>query len=122
MGNHTLTSDTGDLMGVTGGAGPLLLAMGTFVVKDIGQSFPFVDGSNTITVSITGSVDIAAGSTITITGLTGTQTVDGTLDGDVESGGRVYEQRGDVGQERGDADADGCLGRAERWDDVHGVV
>ena len=80
IGNHTLTSDTGDLMGVTGGAGPLLLAMGTFVVKDIGQSFPFVDGSNTITVSITGSVDIAAGSTITITGLTGTQTVDGTLE------------------------------------------
>ena len=79
IGDHTLTSDTGDLMGVTGGAGPLLLAVGTFVDKDIGQSFPFVDGSNTITVSITGSVDIAAGSTITITGLTGTQTGTGRL-------------------------------------------
>jgi hypothetical protein len=75
----TLVAATGDLMGVTGGAGPLLLAVGTFVDKDIGQSFPFVDGSNTITVSITGSVDIAAGSNITITGLTGTQTGDGTL-------------------------------------------
>ena len=122
IGDHTLTSDTGDLMGVTGGAGPLLLVAGEFQDGGVGQSSPLVSSSNTITVNITGIGRHCRGLDHHHHGSDGDADRGRDACGDVESGGRVYEQRGDVGQEHGDADADGCLGRAERWDDVHGVV
>ena len=69
-----LTSDLGGLLSVPNGASPLLLVVPVFDVNDVGQSFPLVSASNTITVTLSGSVDFPAGSTITLTGLSGTQT------------------------------------------------
>ena len=71
-----LDSATGNLLSVTNGASPLLLVVPAFDVYDVGQSMPLVSASNTITVTLEGNVDFPATSTITLSGLAGTQTAD----------------------------------------------
>jgi hypothetical protein len=63
-----------DLYGVTDGADPLTVVVPSFTVKSIGQSTPASGATNTLTVSLTADFDLPAGSTVTITGLTGSQT------------------------------------------------
>jgi hypothetical protein len=66
---------TGDLLGVTSGASPMLLVVPTFTVKSIEQSSPLNGVKNTLTITLTSDVNLPATSTVTILGLTGTQTV-----------------------------------------------
>jgi hypothetical protein len=78
ISDHNLEADTtAVLYGVTGGESPLKLVEVAFdVASSIGQSFPFVSASNTITVTMFVNYDLPGDSTITITGLTGTKTDD----------------------------------------------
>ena len=64
------------LYGVANGADPLTVVVPSFAVKSIGQSTPASGATNTLTVSLTADFDLPAGSTVTITGLTGSQTPD----------------------------------------------
>ena len=65
-----------DLIGVTGGLDPLKTVVPTFTTKSIQQSSPLNGVLNTLTVTLVTDVDLAATSTVTIAGLTGTQTAD----------------------------------------------
>jgi len=69
-----LTADPGSLFSVVNGASPLLMVVPVFDVINVGQSFPLASASNTISVTLSASVDFPATSTITLTGLSGTQT------------------------------------------------
>jgi hypothetical protein len=51
----------------------------SFTMKSIQQSTPASSATNTLTVSLTADFDLAAGSTVTITGLTGSQTAGSSL-------------------------------------------
>jgi hypothetical protein len=62
---------------VANGADPLKTVVPSFSLKSIRQSTPVSSATNTLTVSLTADFDLAAGSTVTITGLTGSQTADG---------------------------------------------
>ena len=64
------------LYGVANGSDPLTVAMPVFSVKSIQQSTPVPSATNTMTVTLTASYSLAFGSTVTITGLTGSQTPD----------------------------------------------
>ncbi|KAJ1471265.1 hypothetical protein T484DRAFT_3536156 [Baffinella frigidus] len=63
-------------------------------VKNVGQSLPLVSASNTITATISASVDFPANSTIMLSGLAGTQTA--TV-GDLPVGGADSSSFGDEG-------------------------
>jgi hypothetical protein len=64
------------LYGVANGADPLTVVVPSFTLKSIRQSTPGSGATNTLTVSLTADFDLPAGSTVTITGLTGSQTAD----------------------------------------------
>ena len=68
-----------NIFGVTGGANPLLVVEPTFNVKSIQQNTPLSGSTNTITVTLTANIDLADGSSVTILGLTGSQTNDASL-------------------------------------------
>jgi hypothetical protein len=89
-----LTADLGGLLSVPNGASPLLMVVPVFDVKDIGQSFPLVSASNVISVTLSGSVDFPGGSSITLTGLSGTQTADDVA---LDLGGNGSDSFGDAG-------------------------
>jgi hypothetical protein len=59
---------------VANGADPLTVVVPSFSLKSIRQSTPGSGATNTLTVSLTADFDLAAGSMVTITGLTGSQT------------------------------------------------
>jgi uncharacterized iron-regulated membrane protein len=71
-----MTKPGWDLLGVAKGADPLTVVVPSFSLKSIQQSTPKSGATNTMTVSLTADFDLAAGSTVTITGLTGSQTAD----------------------------------------------
>jgi hypothetical protein len=71
-----MTTDTGDRYGVTDGGKPIKVIVPSFSVKAIGQSTPLAGATVTISVTLTANVDFPTGSTVTIAGLTGTQTAD----------------------------------------------
>jgi hypothetical protein len=64
------------LYGVANGSDPLTVVVPAFSVKSIQQSTPVPSATNTMTVTLTASYNLADGSTVTITGLTGSQTPD----------------------------------------------
>ena len=72
----SMTTPNSDLIGVTNGAKPLLIVVPTFSVKSIQQSTPVPGATNAMTVMLTANVNLQTGSTVTITGLTSTQTAD----------------------------------------------
>ena len=67
-----------DLFGVSNGANPLEVLVPALSVKSIRQSTPGSGESNTLTVTLTANYHLAGGSTVTISGLTGSQTSDNT--------------------------------------------
>ena len=78
------------IFGVAGGANPLEVLVPAFSVKTIRQSTPVSGQTNTLTVTLTANYDLTDGSTVTISGLTGTQTSD---DGSLS----VTSSNGDLG-------------------------
>ena len=71
-----MSSTGATLLGVANGADPLLVVVPAFDVKSIQQSTPMAGLPNTITVTLTANCNLADGSTVTVTGLTGSQTAD----------------------------------------------
>jgi hypothetical protein len=67
---------TPDLHGVANGAHPLEVVVPGFSVKYIQQSTPSTSANNTLIVTLTANCNLGSGSTVTITGLTGSQTSD----------------------------------------------
>ena len=63
------------LLGVSNAKNPLLVFKPVFTTQSIGQINPLTDSSNELYVTLAPSQDVAAGSDLTISGLTGTQTV-----------------------------------------------
>ncbi len=77
----TLSPVTADIWSIpnvlgsnVGDATPLKVYSPAFVVKDMSQSSNSAGASNTITVTVATNADLAAGSVITVSGLTGVQT------------------------------------------------
>jgi len=66
------------LFGVTNGADPLMVVFPSFSIKSIEQSTPVSSAINKLTVTLTVNYDLKSGSTVTILGLTGSQTADNT--------------------------------------------
>jgi hypothetical protein len=64
------------LYGVPNGADPLTVVVPSLSLKSIQQSTPVSGATNTLTVSLTANFNLATGSTVTITGLTQSQTAD----------------------------------------------
>ena len=62
--------------GVPNGADPLKVVVPSFTVKSIRQSTPGSGTDNTLTVSLKADFDLPVGSTVTIMGLTESQTAD----------------------------------------------
>jgi trimeric autotransporter adhesin len=77
------------LYGVANGADPLTVVVPSFSLKSIQQSTPASGATNTLTVSLTADFDLAMGSTVTITGLTGSQTADSASLTVTSTGGRL---------------------------------
>ena len=69
-----MTLRTDSLYGVVNGYNPLQVLRPVFTIKSIEQSTVFAGASNTITVSLRTNYRLASGSTVTIMGLTGSQT------------------------------------------------
>ena len=69
-----LAKSTGTLYGVSLGSEPLKVVVPSFSLKYIQQSTSTPGATNTLTVSLTADFQLPAGSTVTITGLTGSQT------------------------------------------------
>lgn len=69
-----LDKSTDTLYGVSLGSEPLNVVVPSFSLKYIQQSTSAPGATNTLTVSLTADFDLPAGSTVTITGLTGSQT------------------------------------------------
>ena len=61
------------LQGVRDGSDPLTVVL-PFTTKAIGQSTPVAGATNTITVTMSTDQSLQAGDTVTISGLTGSQT------------------------------------------------
>jgi hypothetical protein len=97
-----MTSPGTPLLGVQNGYAPLLVvaAVPVFRVRTIGQSTPVAGATNTITVTLTAGSTLAPGSTVTISGLTGSQTADATSLA-VVSSLSVLEATGDWKQSTG---------------------
>jgi trimeric autotransporter adhesin len=76
IGSGAMTKPGTDLYGVDDGADPLTVVVPSFSLKSIQQSTPVSGATNTLTVSLTANFNLATGSTVTITGLTGSQTAD----------------------------------------------
>jgi hypothetical protein len=72
----TMIKPETDLYGIPNGANPLEVVMPQFSVKSIEQSTPVSGASNMLSVTLMCNYDLASGSTVTITGLTGSQTED----------------------------------------------
>ena len=64
------------LYGVANGSDPLEVLVPSFGVKSIEQSTPVSGATNTLTVTVIANYNLADGSTVTISGLTGSQTAD----------------------------------------------
>jgi hypothetical protein len=91
------------LYGVTNGADPLRVEVPEFSVRSIRQSTPVPGTTNTVYVTLTANYDLGSQSTITMTGLTGSQTQDtGMLDildqtsSSCLAGAGIWTQAGDL--------------------------
>ena len=62
------------VFGVTNGEDPLEVRKATFSLKSVRQSMPVSGKSNSITISLTPNYNLNAGTTVTISGLTGSET------------------------------------------------
>jgi hypothetical protein len=71
----TLTLDSGDAMGIVGGAAPLKTVVVTFDQLSVEQGFPLASGSNKISATISTNDNLFQGSEVTISGLSTTQTL-----------------------------------------------
>ena len=76
IASATMTKPGTALYGVANGANPLEVLVPSFGVKSIEQSTPVSGATNTLTVTLTANYHLKAGSTVTILGLTGSQTAD----------------------------------------------
>ncbi len=76
IASSEMTKPGGALFGVANGAERLTVEVASFSLKSIQQSTPVSGATNTLTVSLTANFDLAVGSKVTITGLTGSQTAD----------------------------------------------
>ena len=74
ISSTSMTVPDSVLLGVANGKNPLLTVVPTFTAESIEQSSPLNGVKNTLTITLTSDVDLAATSTVTIAGLTGTQT------------------------------------------------
>ena len=61
-----MDSDPGEVLGVANGRSPLLAEEVFFDVRSAKQAFPFVDGSNTLSVTLAASHAVSPLSTITL--------------------------------------------------------
>ena len=75
--------------GVVRGADPLTVAIPIFNIRAIGQSTPVPAAVNTLTVTLEATYNLEEGSTVTISGLTGSQTADTAGLGVTSTGGRL---------------------------------
>ena len=66
--------------GVVNGSNPLEVLKPQFIFRSLEQKVVYANVLNTLTASLSTNFDLAAGSTITIQGLTGAQTLDTDLD------------------------------------------
>ena len=73
-----LVPSTADLLAVPSGASPGLTVLARFSYQHIAQSVPLAEASNALTVTLAPTVDLPVGSTVTLSGLTGAQTLDDT--------------------------------------------
>ena len=71
-----METDTADLYGVADGGKPMKVIVPAFSAKTIRQSTPVAGASATLSVTLTANCDFPTGSTVTLEGLTGTQTGD----------------------------------------------
>ena len=76
IASATMTKPGTALYGVANGANPLEVLVPSFGVKSIEQSTPVSGATNTLTVTLTANYHLKAGSTVTISGLMGSQTAD----------------------------------------------
>jgi len=76
IASAAMTSPADALYGVASGLKPLEVLVPSFGVKSIEQSTPVSGATNTLTVTLTANYELKAGSTVTILGLTGSQTAD----------------------------------------------
>ena len=74
ISSTSMTVPDSVLLGVANGKNPLLTVVPTFTAESIEQSSPLNGVKNTLNITLTSDVDLAATSTVTIAGLTGTQT------------------------------------------------
>ena len=65
-----MSKATGDLLGITGGNVPLYVVVPTFATSAVGHSSPLANVENTLAITLQADCDLAAGTTITISGLT----------------------------------------------------
>ena len=99
-----MSTDIADRYGVADGGKPMTVIVPSLSVKSIGQSTPLAGATVTISVTLTANVDFPNDSTVTIVGLTGTQTTDsgslavtstdGTTSGLMESSGGWTQSTG----------------------------
>ena len=75
----TMTSDAADIYGVIDGQRPMNVIVPSFSLKTIEQSTPVADTQVTLSVTLTANCNFPAGSTVTIHGLTGSQTSTASL-------------------------------------------
>ena len=78
IASSALTKPNSELFGVSNGTNPLEVVVPVFSAKGIGQSTPGSGETNTITVTLTANYNLDDTSTVTISGLTGSQTLDST--------------------------------------------
>ena len=74
-----MTKQGSDLFGVAEGKNPLEVLVPSMLTRSIRQSTPATDANNTLTVTFKSNYHLESASTITITGLTGSQTNSGNL-------------------------------------------
>jgi hypothetical protein len=76
IASAAMTKPGTELYGVANGADPLTVVVPSFSLKSIQQSKIMAGLPNTLRVSLTANFNLANGSKVTITGLTGSQTAD----------------------------------------------
>lgn len=84
-----MTKPGTSIHGVVEGADPLTVAIPMFTIRVIGQSTPVPAALNTLSVTLDATYNLAEGSTVTIAGLTGSQTADTASLDVTTTGGRL---------------------------------
>ena len=74
-----MTTSGQNLLNISNGSNPLRIFVPSFTLREIGQSNPLVSSANSIDITLRADCDLWAGSNITVSGLTGAATEDGTI-------------------------------------------